>query len=63
MSEDTHQDPGWATVDTAAGESTQSPEEKQELKKKNYVIAGALLLFVILIFFVTIAKLSSNFGA
>ena len=54
---------GWAEVDPEAGVVKVTDEAKLELKKKNYVVAAALLAFVALVFFVSIAKLSQNFGA
>ena len=53
---------GWGELDPDVEARPLTPEEKAEQKKKNYVVGGALLAFVTLVFFVTMAKLSQNFG-
>jgi hypothetical protein len=57
-----HKSPGWAEVDPTQPTVRRSAEEKKELKKKNLVVGLALLVFVGLVFFVTIAKLTANFA-
>lgn len=42
---------------------TLTAEQKKELGRKNLAVGGALFVFVALIFFVTMAKLATNFGA
>lgn len=53
---------GWGELDPDVEARALSPQEKSELKKKNYVVGAALVVFVALVFFVSIAKLSQNFG-
>ena len=40
-----------------------TPEEQRKRTQRNYAIAGALLALVILIFAVTVAKISGNIAA
>lgn len=40
-----------------------TPEEKRKRSQRNYAIAGALLALVVLIFFVTLTKISGNIAA
>ena len=42
---------------------TLTAEQKKELGRKNLAVGAALFAFVALIFFVTMAKLATNFGA
>ena len=37
-----------------------TPEEKRKRSQRNYAIAGVLLALVVLIFVVTVAKISGN---
>jgi hypothetical protein len=37
-----------------------TPEEQRKRSQRNYAIAGALLALVVLIFIVTVAKISGN---
>ena len=54
---------GWGELDPDVEAKPLTAEQKRELKKKNYVVGGALFAFVALVFFVSIAKLAQNFGA
>ena len=54
--------PGWAELDPSKQPLKVTAADKKELKKKNLVVGLCLLAFVGLVFFVTIAKLSTNFG-
>ncbi|MBA3049681.1 MAG: hypothetical protein ABIJ73_07780 [Pseudomonadota bacterium] len=40
-----------------------TPEELQARKKRNYAIAGALVLFIVLVFTVTVLNLKRNIDA
>lgn len=55
-------DTAWPELEAVENSVTVSAEELKERNKKNLVVAGALLAFVALTFFVTIAKLATNFG-
>ena len=37
-----------------------TPEELRKRSQRNYAVAGALIALVVLIFFVTLAKISGN---
>lgn len=37
-----------------------TPEEKRKLSQRNWAVAGMLLVFVVLVFVVTVVKLGGN---
>lgn len=43
--------------------NAESPEAAKARRGRNLLLAGALLAFVVLVFVITIAKLSANAGA
>ena len=61
MAHDKNKMTGWGELDPNAEATPLTLEAKAELKKKNMVVGGALLAFVALVFFVTMAKLAQNF--
>lgn len=62
MTEATKNDAAWPELDAMQNPITLSKEELKQRGRKNLAVGGALLAFVVLIFFVTMAKLSTNFG-
>lgn len=62
MTEATKNDAAWPELDAMQNPVKLSKDELKERGRKNLVVAGALLAFVVLTFFVTMAKLSTNFG-
>ena len=63
MAHDKNDMTGWGELDPDLDLTPLSAEAKAEQKKKNLVVGGALVAFVALVFFVTMAKLAQNFGA
>lgn len=53
----------WPELEATQNSVSLSADEIKERNKKNMVVGLALLGFVALTFFVTIAKLATNFGA
>jgi hypothetical protein len=53
----------WPELEAAQNPVSLSADEIKERNKKNVVVGLALVAFVALTFFVTIAKLATNFGA
>ncbi len=62
MTEASKTDAAWPELDAMQNPVKLSKDELKERGRKNLVVAGALLAFVVLTFFVTMAKLSTNFG-
>ncbi len=62
MTEATKNDAAWPELDAMHNPVTLSKEELKQRGRKNLAVGGALLAFVVLIFFVTMAKLATNFG-
>lgn len=63
MTEANNGEASWPELDAVQNSVTLSPAELKERGRKNLAIGGALLVFVVLIFFVTMARLATNFGA
>ena len=42
--------------------NAETPQAAQARRGRNYLLAGALLLFVVLVFVITIVKIKSNGG-
>lgn len=53
----------WPERDAVQNAVTLTAQQLKERGRRNLVIGGALLAFVVLTFFVTMAKLATNFGA
>ncbi len=62
MTETSKSEAAWPELDAVENPVTLSPDELKERGRRNLAIGGALLAFVVLIFFVTMAKLATNFG-
>lgn len=63
MADENNREMGWPERDAMQNTVTLTADEIRERGRRNLVIGGALLAFVVLTFFVTMAKLATNFGA
>ena len=63
MTEVSKSDAVWPELEAMQHPVTLTKEELKERGRKNLAVGGALFVFVALIFFVTMAKLATNFGA
>lgn len=62
MTETNTSETPWPELDAVQNSVTLSKEELKERGRKNLVVGAALLAFVALVFFATMAKLATNFG-
>ena len=63
MTENVETTKAWPELEAMQNPVSLSADDIKERNKKNMVVGLALLAFVALTFFVTIAKLATNFGA